>query len=162
MWYHLLLQCITLLTNARMPNRLRNNAGPSVPRPLPYGREVYRNGFLLYATRTTDVNCINMLRVNYRVFWKLCDLLKDTGGLKRTKNMEIDEMVAIFLVTIGHNIKNRTCQFLFRRSGETVARTIKSVLLAVLNLHTVLLAQPIPISDTSDNHRWKFFKGCVG
>ncbi|CAN0843319.1 hypothetical protein LINGRAPRIM_LOCUS183 [Linum grandiflorum] len=37
--------------------------------------------------------------------------------------MEVDEMLAMFLVTMGHNIKNRTCQFLFRHSGETVFRT---------------------------------------
>ncbi|CAN0907274.1 hypothetical protein LINGRAHAP2_LOCUS24712 [Linum grandiflorum] len=30
-------------------------------------------------------------------------------------------MVAIFLVTVGHNIKNRKAQFLFQRSGETIS-----------------------------------------
>ncbi|CAN0881594.1 Protein ALP1-like, partial [Linum grandiflorum] len=161
LWYQLLLQCISLLTNGNRRKSL-TDSDERVPRPLPYGRKVYRGGFLLHATRTTDVNCINMLRVKYRVFWKLCDLLRDSGGLKRTKNMEVDEMVAMFLVTIGHNLKNRACQFLFRRSGETICRTIKDVLLAVLNLHNVLLANSSPIAGNSDDPRWKYFKGCLG
>ncbi|CAN1290762.1 hypothetical protein LINPERPRIM_LOCUS20842, partial [Linum perenne] len=46
-----------------------------------------------------------------------------------------------FLLTIGHNAKNRTCQVLFYRSGETVSRTIRCVLATILNLHTMMLAK---------------------
>ncbi|CAN1136467.1 hypothetical protein LINPERHAP1_LOCUS12915 [Linum perenne] len=64
-------------------------------------------------------------------------------------------MVAMFLVIVGHNAKNRTCQLLFHRSKETVSRTIRSVLLAVLNLHHVLLAKPVLVPPNSENPRWK-------
>ncbi|CAN0856332.1 Putative nuclease HARBI1 [Linum grandiflorum] len=162
MWYQLVEEYVSMLMNNGRNTRSLAGTEDHVPRPLPYGREVYRSGFLLNATITTDVNCINMLRVKYRVFWKLVDLLKGLGGLKRTKNMEVDEMLAMFLVTMGHNIKNRTCQFLFRCSGETIFRTIRRVLISVLSLHVRLLAQPIPIPADSDNPTWKYFKDCVG
>ncbi|CAN1812774.1 hypothetical protein LINPERHAP1_LOCUS26630 [Linum perenne] len=67
-------------------------------------------------------------------------------------------MVAIFLLTIGHNAKNRTCQLLFHRSGETIYRAIHSVLLAVLNIHTLLMAHPVAVPDNSTDHTCKHFK----
>ena len=73
MWYNLLMK-----EEGKNTRRLAE-IEDHIPRPLPYGRAVYRSGFLLNATRTTDINCINMLRVKLRVFWKLVDLLKDWG-----------------------------------------------------------------------------------
>ncbi|CAN1791542.1 hypothetical protein LINPERHAP1_LOCUS19359 [Linum perenne] len=97
-----------------------------------------------------------------RIFWKLCKVLEERGGLTRTRNVEVDEMVAMFLLTIGHNAKNRTCQVLFYRSGETVSRTIRCVLDAILKLHTMMLAKRSPVPDNCTDHRWKYFKGCLG
>ncbi|CAN1801057.1 hypothetical protein LINPERHAP1_LOCUS22791 [Linum perenne] len=133
-----------------------------VHRSLPHDREVYRLGFLFSITRANDVNCLSMLRMTRHIFWKLCKVLVDVGGLRRTKNIEVDEMVAMFLLTIGHNAKNRTCQVLLHRLGETVSRTIKCVLVAILNLDVLLLAKPIPVPEECTDHRWKYFKGCVG
>ncbi|CAN1176172.1 hypothetical protein LINPERHAP2_LOCUS32390, partial [Linum perenne] len=76
--------------------------------------------------------------------------------------MEVGEMVAIFLVTIGHNIKNRTCQLLFHRSGETVCRTIRRVLVAVLKLYPILIAHPVPVPTNCNDERWKVFPNCLG
>ncbi|CAN1165936.1 hypothetical protein LINPERPRIM_LOCUS34014 [Linum perenne] len=103
-----------------------------------------------------------MLRMKRKIFWNLVTLLKTEGGLTRTRNMEVDEMLAMFLVTIGHNIKNRTCQLLFHRSGETVCRTIRRVLVAILKLHNLLIAHPVPVPNDCDDERWKVFPNCVG
>ncbi|CAN1175207.1 hypothetical protein LINPERHAP2_LOCUS31819 [Linum perenne] len=103
-----------------------------------------------------------MLRMNRSIFDKLCCLVNSIGGLRRSKNMDINEMVAIFLVTVGHNIKNRTAQVLFHRSAETISRTIRKVLCSILKLHHILLAEPIPVPDNCTDARWKYFKGCFG
>ncbi|CAN1127612.1 hypothetical protein LINPERPRIM_LOCUS29740 [Linum perenne] len=113
--------------------------------PLPLSRAIYRIGFLAYTTRTTDISCINLLQMKRSIFWSLCELLRDGGGLTKTNNMFIDEMLAIFLVTIGHNTKNRTVQALFHRSAETITRTIRKVLLAILKLHDILIEKPVPV-----------------
>ncbi|CAN1316425.1 hypothetical protein LINPERPRIM_LOCUS30065 [Linum perenne] len=69
-------------------------------------------------------------------------------------------MIAIFLVTIRHNTKNRTFQALFHRSAETISRTIRKVLLAIMKLHDLLIEKPNP--QTCTDRRWKHFKGCIG
>ncbi|CAN1781578.1 Putative nuclease HARBI1 [Linum perenne] len=122
----------------------------------------YRIGFLHYATKTTNKMCVNMCRMRKRTFWKLCQLLKDEGGLVESYNMAAHEMLAIFLVTVGHNIKNRKAQFLFQRSAETISRTFKLVLLAILKLSPSLLEKPEPVPANCTDRRWKYFKGCLG
>ncbi|CAL1408226.1 unnamed protein product [Linum trigynum] len=86
----------------------------------------------------------------------------DRGGLRCTCNIEIDEMVAIFLYTIAHNKKNRQLQVTFRRSGETICRVIKTVLHSILNLHSILLRKPKPVLENYDDPKWKHFKNCLG
>ncbi|CAN1150422.1 hypothetical protein LINPERHAP2_LOCUS17556 [Linum perenne] len=151
------MQYLQLISKYAACDSLEDDNEEPIPRPLPYGREVYRSGFLLNTTTTTNVNCLNMLRMKRRIFWNLVTLLKTEGGLTRTRNMEVDEMLAMFLVTIGHNIKNRTCQLLFHRSGETVCRTIRRVLVAILKLHNLLIAQPVPVPNDCMDERWKVF-----
>ncbi|CAN1162250.1 Putative nuclease HARBI1 [Linum perenne] len=129
---------------------------------LPLPHEVYRVGFCHYATKTTDQMCVNMLRMRNDIFRKLCTVLQTEGGLQRSKNMDINEMVAIFLVTIGHNIKNRKAQFLFQRSAETISRVLKLVLLSILKMESQLLAKPTPVPPGCTNKNWKYFPGALG
>ncbi|CAN1286941.1 Protein ALP1-like [Linum perenne] len=100
--------------------------------------------------------------MNCRCFQKLCQLLVSEGGLRCSWNIEIDEMVAIFLYTIAHNEKNRILQVVFRRSGETISRVIQLVLIDVLKLHKILYRTPKPIAEDSTEPRRKYFKNCLG
>ncbi|CAN1824506.1 Putative nuclease HARBI1, partial [Linum perenne] len=162
LWWNLLQQAIWLLMDSMTNQTTSADDDTEVPRPLPYDREVYRRGFMFNTTRASDVNCISMLRMRRRIFWKLCQVLEEFGGLTRTRNVDVDEMVAMFLLTVGHNAKNRTCQIVFHRSGETVSRIIHSVFCAILKLHEMMLAKPSPVPDNCTDHRWKYFKGCLG
>ncbi|CAN1147398.1 Protein ALP1-like [Linum perenne] len=103
-----------------------------------------------------------LIRMNCRCFQKLCHLLVTDGGLRGSWNIDIDEMVAIFLYTIAHNEKNRILQVVFRRSGETISRVIHSVLFDVLKLHKILYRKTKPITENSTEPRWKYFKNCLG
>ncbi|CAN0917435.1 hypothetical protein LINGRAHAP2_LOCUS30291 [Linum grandiflorum] len=69
------------------------------------------------ATKRNDLYSLHAIRMSMRVFQKLCKELVDIGGLKRTNNVEVDEMVVMFLHTLGHNIKNRILQQHFGRSA---------------------------------------------
>ncbi|GJY50568.1 hypothetical protein Tco_0441415, partial [Tanacetum coccineum] len=66
-------------------------------------------------------------------------------GLKASKNMDIDEQVAIFLHIIAHNVKNRVMICRFYRSGETISRYFSRVCNAVIRLHLYLLKKQQPI-----------------
>ena len=54
-----------------------------------------------------DTTSINNVRMDRRAFRKLCDMLHIHGGLRPSKNMEMDEMVASFLHVLTHHAKNR-------------------------------------------------------
>ncbi|CAL1354281.1 unnamed protein product [Linum trigynum] len=103
-----------------------------------------------------------LVRMNVQTYNKLCKLLRDEAGLRCTWNIEIDEMVAMFLYIIAHNEKNRQLRVIFRRSGETIGRVFKKVLFAVLKLHKLLLRKPEPIPPNSKGLKWKYFKNCIG
>lgn len=108
--------------------------------------------------RDSDVLCRNHLRMNRFAFNKLCELVRDIGGLSDTKNMTLEEIVAIFLYTIAHHKKNRVVSSYFYRSGETVSRQFHLCLKAILKLHVVLLKKPSPITEDCEDDRWKYFK----
>ncbi|XP_021859976.2 protein ALP1-like isoform X2 [Spinacia oleracea] len=109
-----------------------------------------------------DTLCIEQLRMDRRCFRVVCSLVRDIGGLKDTKNMSVEEMVAIFLHIIGYDEKNREMKFYYHRSQETISRQFHNVLRAILKLWRVLLKTPQPISDDCTYKRWKWFKNCIG
>ncbi|CAI9267915.1 unnamed protein product [Lactuca saligna] len=88
-------------------------------------------------------------------------MLETLGGLKPTRNMEIDEQVAIFLHILAHNVKNRVIICRFHRSGETISTHFIRVCNAVIRLHTHLLKKPEPVPDKSTDQRLKWFKNCL-
>ncbi|ONM62986.1 hypothetical protein ZEAMMB73_Zm00001d000186 [Zea mays] len=89
-------------------------------------------------------------------------MLRDVGGLRGTRNTPLEEIVAAFLHTLAHHVKNRTIGGFFLRSGETVSRNFHACLLAVLKLHQLLLKKPELIPEGCTDFRWKHFKSCLG
>ncbi|PPD90871.1 hypothetical protein GOBAR_DD12175 [Gossypium barbadense] len=110
----------------------------------------------------SDKTCIEQVRMNRTAFFKLCEMLESIGGLKSSRNMLVDEQVAMFLHIISHHLKNRVIKHHFRRSGETVSRAFHSVLNAVIRLKDVLFKKPEPITADSSDTRWKWFKNFLG
>ena len=104
-----------------------------------------RNEKLFQLIRSSDTTCISELRMDRRTLYILCEMLRDVGGLKGTRNMELEEIAAQFLYILAHHLKNRTVKNTFFRSGETVSRQFNLCLLAVLKLHYLLLKTPEPI-----------------
>ncbi|XP_023752843.2 protein ALP1-like isoform X2 [Lactuca sativa] len=108
--------------------------------------------------KTSGVN----IRMNRNAFTRLCDMREQRGGLKNSKNMLVDEQVAMFLHVLAHNEKNMIIVERFKRSGETVSRYFKLVLDAVCRLHKQFYKKPVPIPDDETDERWRWFKGCLG
>lgn len=108
----------------------------------------------------SDIKCISQLRMDRRTFYILCEMVRDIGGLRGTRNMSIEEIVALFLYTLAHHQKNRTIGNYFDRSGETVSRQFHLCLKAVLKLHKRLLKNPEPIDENCTNDIWRPFKVC--
>ncbi|KAF7804495.1 protein ALP1-like [Senna tora] len=109
-----------------------------------------------------DVSCFDQIRMCRATFDRLCGMLTSIGGLTPTKNMLVDEQVAMFLHILAHHIKIRVIQFEFRRSGESISRTFNRVLSCMMRLGRVLLKTPEPVPQDSTDGRWKWFKNCLG
>ncbi|XP_038880502.1 uncharacterized protein LOC120072165 [Benincasa hispida] len=70
-----------------------------------------------------------------RCFAILCTLLRTTGGLVGTEVVDVEEMVAMFLHILAHDVKNRVVRRQFVKLSDTVSRHFNSVLNVVLRLH---------------------------
>ncbi|XP_048493239.1 protein ALP1-like [Beta vulgaris subsp. vulgaris] len=112
--------------------------------------------------RESDVKCKNELRVNRHTFNVICEMLRDIGGLSGTRNMSLQEIVAMFLYTLAHRKKNRSIGHYFLRSGESVSRQFNLCLRFVLKLHEHLLHKPTPVLEDCEDKNWKPFKNCLG
>ncbi|WOH01177.1 hypothetical protein DCAR_0520558 [Daucus carota subsp. sativus] len=113
-------------------------------------------------TLTNDRMCREQLRLDIRRFEKLCHLLQSKGGLVTTRNVTVKEVVAQFLHILGHDLKNRTMQALFARSGETVSRQFHVVLESVLKLGQFFIKKVDHSTNYAHESKWKWFEGVVG
>ncbi|KAA0040792.1 retrotransposon protein [Cucumis melo var. makuwa] len=92
----------------------------------------------------SDLVCQQSTRMDRRTFAILCHLLRNVAGLSSTEIVDIEEMVAMFLHVLVHDVKNRVIQRKFVRFGETVSRYFNIVLLIVVRLYEELIKRPIP------------------
>ncbi|MFQ6652967.1 hypothetical protein Gotur_024600 [Gossypium turneri] len=109
----------------------------------------------------SDETCIEQVRMNRIAFFKLCEMLQTSEGLKSSRNMLVDEQVAMFLHIISYHLKNRVIKHHFNRSEETVSRSFHKDLNAVISLQDVLFKKAEPITANSTDPRWKWFKNCL-
>nr|KYP47354.1 hypothetical protein KK1_031037 [Cajanus cajan] len=113
------------------------------------------------------IRCYEMFRMEKHVFNQLCFELVECG-LKATKQMGVQEMVAMFLNMVGHGVGNRMIQERFQHSGETVSRHFHKVLVACLNLaFEYIKPQDYRLSHVhtkiqKDRRYWPFFKNAIG
>ncbi|KAI8556544.1 hypothetical protein RHMOL_Rhmol05G0261700 [Rhododendron molle] len=107
--------------------------------------------------RGNDTDCHEQLRVNRHTFLRLCFLVRGVG-LGDSRNVCLEERVAIFLWVLGHHTKQRRTKYDFWRSIETVSRHFNAVLLAVLRLYNMLLVTPEPVPPNYEDSRWSWFQ----
>ncbi|CAN1842256.1 hypothetical protein LINPERHAP1_LOCUS36794 [Linum perenne] len=100
--------------------------------------------------------------MDHSVFKKLCKILVEEGELRRPPTVSIDEMVVMFLYTLGNNVKNRILQKRFGRSGKTVCAVLHTILTSILRLHQTLYRKVVPVPEHCHHPYWKHFKNCLG
>lgn len=86
------------------------------------------HAWLMEMLRGHGHRCYNMFRMDINVFIKLSTELRSNYGLKDSRRMTVDEMLAMFLFTLGHGASNRLVSERFQHSGETVSRYFNMVL----------------------------------
>ncbi|KAL0545975.1 hypothetical protein IC582_015879 [Cucumis melo] len=106
----------------------------------------------------SDLVCRQSTRMDRRCSAILYHLLRTIGGLTSAKVIDVEEMVAMFLHILAHDVKNRIIQREFMRSGETIFRHFHMVLLAIIRLHDELLKKPQPVANDCTDQRWRWFE----
>ena len=66
-----------------------------------------------------DVLCKNMLRFERAAFFNLCAIMRDRKFLEDSPHVSVEQQLAMFLHTIGHNLRNRVISANFCRSYNT-------------------------------------------
>ncbi|XLR68647.1 hypothetical protein S83_019319, partial [Arachis hypogaea] len=79
------------------------------------------------------VVCIENTRIDRYTFHTLCNMLKTVGKLKPSRNMGVEEMVAMFLHIIAHDVKIRVIKRQFVKSEETISRQFNDDCLRALD-----------------------------
>uniref|UniRef100_A0A9I9EC68 Retrotransposon protein n=1 Tax=Cucumis melo TaxID=3656 RepID=A0A9I9EC68_CUCME len=120
------------------------NNNKRLPHTPPDTRHRIRELAYFRMIHESDLVCRQSTRMDRRTFAILCHLLRNVAGLSSTEIVDVEEMVAMFLHVIAHDMKNRVIQREFVRSGETVSRHFNIVLLAVLRLYEELIKRPVP------------------
>ncbi|WVZ88740.1 hypothetical protein U9M48_035224, partial [Paspalum notatum var. saurae] len=112
-----------------------------------------------------DTTCTKMIRLKRAPFFQLCQVLRQRSLLRDTIHVCIEEQVAMFLNTVGHNLRNKLVGTNFIRSGETVSRYFNLVLHAIGELSNELIRPPSleTTAKIAGNLRWDpYFKDCIG
>ncbi|XP_020251858.1 uncharacterized protein LOC109829144 isoform X2 [Asparagus officinalis] len=123
---------------------------------------------LQYLKFKMDSNPRDFRRV-YRMypdcFMKLCMVLRERGHLQDTRYISVEEMVAIFLLTVTQNQRYCITTERFDRSRFAVSVCFNKALQALVSLAPCMMAPPPtdpPEKVTSESRFWTYFKDCIG
>ncbi|XP_020253243.1 putative nuclease HARBI1 isoform X1 [Asparagus officinalis] len=99
-------------------------------------------------------------------FINLCEELKRIGKLKHSRNLTIQEQVAIFLFVLSHNERQRMAADRFQHSLEAISTYFKKVLYAICSLTKYVIVPPsydaTPPEISYTTKYYPYFKNCVG
>ncbi|XLS68388.1 hypothetical protein HN51_019411, partial [Arachis hypogaea] len=112
-----------------------------------YSMQVVRDVSVDRIIYFSDLACIENTIMDRRVFHALYNMLRGVGRLEASRNMGVEEIIAMFLHIIAHDVKIRVIKRQFVRSEETINRQFNDVLLAILSCHNLLLKKPQPVSQ---------------
>ena len=90
-------------------------------------------------TLMDNEDCYNQLRMENDAFARLVNILRGTSRLRNSAHSNVEKQVVKFLHIIGHNLRNRTMKFYFKRFRETGSRHFHQVLRAIISLDDVFL-----------------------
>lgn len=114
-----------------------------------------------------DRLCHDLFRMKKDAFLRLASFLRSRRLLSDTYNVTVEEQLAIFLYTVGHNERNRVVQDRFQHSGETISRYFNKVLVAISKIASDIIRphrslDEVPPEIMNDSRLWPYFKDCVG
>ena len=140
---------------------LRKKRRPRITYGPIHERDKIRFAYLNQKKSQCDVTCRNMLRFDRAPFFRLCDILRERKLLQDSVHVSVEQQVAMFLHTIGHNVRNRVVATNFGRSFYTISFYFRRVLHAIGELRNDYIRPPsleIPTKIAGNQRFYPYFK----
>ncbi|KAM6595916.1 uncharacterized protein LOC133034767 [Cannabis sativa] len=109
--------------------------------------------------------CYELLRMDKNVFVELCTCLKQKEYIKDTREVKVEESVAIFLMIVGQNMRMRLIADRFQHSLETIDRHFRLTLKAICKLGQDIIRptqSPLPSRIVNSSKYYPWFQNCIG
>lgn len=101
-------------------------------------------------------HCQEMLRMKIEAFISMCHHFRIRGWLQNSRYISVEEKVAMFLMALSQNIRNRLVKRRFNHSTQTIHRYFYEVLHAMMNFSKeMIVATPYnqPPHQIRENRR---------
>ncbi|KAH6835033.1 hypothetical protein C2S53_011640 [Perilla frutescens var. hirtella] len=99
------------------------------------------------------------------VFMKLCSIIREKTHLEDTRYICVEEIVATFLIIVGHNDKYCNVRQRFGRSHFATSQNFNKTLKALNTIASDMMVKPstgIPTKIQESIRFMPFFKDCIG
>ncbi|XP_057453150.1 uncharacterized protein LOC130745015 [Lotus japonicus] len=109
--------------------------------------------------------CFDLFRMRKPCFVRFCNELREKNYLSDSRDVFVDEKVAMFLFILGHGVRHRVVANRFQHSTQTVSSCFKEVLRAVCRLGKELIrpdSTNLPDSIKSNHKYYPWFKNSIG
>ncbi|KAM6582817.1 hypothetical protein CsatB_009819 [Cannabis sativa] len=109
--------------------------------------------------------CYELLRMDKNVFVELCTCLKQKEYIKDTREVKVEESVAIFLMIVGQNMRMRLIADRFQHSLETIDRHFRLTLKAICKLGQDIIRptqSPLPSRIVNSSKYYPWFQNYIG
>ena len=138
-----------------------------------YNRRQVRTSILTGAAYTQEVmighprRFQEVMRMPRYTFGRLVRFLEERTDLQSSRNISIEEKLAMFMHAVGHGQGNQSVQERYQHSGETVSRCFHEVLNALMIVHLHYIQQPDKDERLADKIKnnpkfTPFFDDCLG
>ena len=89
--------------------------------------------------------------MNKQTFFRICEHFKNKTWLKDSRYIKVEEKMAMFLMTLNHNVRNRVTKRRFNHSTQTIYHYFHEVLEAMLLFGREMIV-PTPVTEVTENH----------
>ena len=89
--------------------------------------------------------------MNKQAFLRICEHFKNKTWLKDSRYIKVEEKMAMFLMTLNHNVRNRVTKRRFNHSTQTIHHYFHEVLETMLLFGREMIV-PTPVTEVTENH----------
>lgn len=97
----------------------------------------------------SNTQCIELMRLPREAYILLCNHFKQKNWLQNSRNISVEENMAIFLTIIGHNERFRMVKRRFQHSTQTIHACFHEVLRAMMEFAKEIV-RPTSFEETSN------------